>query len=220
MRKAYWVVLFLCLMFTSVKAQKTESPDQKERIPVLSAKFCFEPLFNIYTPAIQAGFEYRFRPQSGWHNELGYILNLNRTTEDIDRLNGFKLATEYRFYFGKTLDTYLGFATRYKLWATDRSGTFLRDGGAYRQRLDYFVRQQTVSFNLSFGYENLLFNKVYLGVGMLLGRGARFQKTKGIPEDAEYVVPSGLFPFRILERGDQRGIIDFAFRFHLGYLIK
>lgn len=210
-------VIFL---LSTVKGQPLSTADY----PELVVKYCPEALASFNSPAVQFGLEYRFRPNSAWHNELGYVFNLNGASYYLHQLNGIRLLSEYRFYMSQSRSSlynnfYLGISARYIFWSADRTGTFWRDRYAYQQKINYNLKQHRVSLNLCMGKEVQLSESVTLGFGLLLGRGFQSQKSTGIPANSEYIRPD-FQVLRILQPGDPAGFVDFLIRFHLGYILK
>lgn len=217
----YQRIIFLLVCFLPPylgSSQISEEP------PRLILKFCPDVLASFSAPGIQFALEYRFHPNRAWHNELGYVYNVGSDTRNIKKLNGIRILSEYRYYFRKSRvslfnNVYIGINARYILLDSDRAGTFRRDNGAYRQRLNFQLTEQRVALNASFGFEKQLAERIIFGFGVVMGRGWKFQKTSGIPEDANHVRPD-FSVFRILEPGDTNAYVDAMIRLHLGYVIK
>ncbi len=193
--------------------------------PKKTLRYCFEPLLSQNSPALKFGFEYRFKENHSWNNELGYIFNLNGPSDELRKLNGVRLLSEYRFYFGKTRSSmfrncYFAVAGRYIYWNSHRTNTFWRDSYSYQQRIDYRLQQHRIAVNVGIGIEPQLSDRVSLGFGLLLGRGARIQRNEGIPEDGEYIEPNWISTFRIMEEGDPLGYADVLLRINIGYKFR
>jgi hypothetical protein len=196
----------------------------REEPPRLIIKYCPAALASFTAPGIQFGLEYRFHPNRAWHNELGYVYNVGADTRNIKKLNGLRILSEYRYYFRKSgvslfNNVYIGINARYILLDSDRSGTFRIDNGAYSQRIDFKLTEQRFALDASFGFEKLLFERITFGLGLVIGRGWKFQKSSGIPEGANYVRPD-FSPLRLLEAGDFNSYADVLLRFQVGYILK
>ena len=210
----FFAFVFFLIACQVAFAQVTFDP------PEWTLKYCPNALVSPHNPAIQFGIEYRYHPRQSWHSELGYVFNLNNSI-DIERLNGIRALTEYRFYIGETKmsmfkNFYFALAARYVYWNSDRVGTFWRDRFTYQQRLNFDLQEHRLSLNVGLGVERQLFHKFSIGFGILMGGGVRFQKSSGIPEDSFYVNP-GLFTLRIMEEGDWPWYTDVLLRLHVGY---
>lgn len=208
--------LFLAI-WQSLFAQVTFDP------PEWTLKYCPNALVSPHNPAIQFGVEYRFHPRQSWHSELGYVFNLNNSF-DIERLDGVRALTEYRFFVGETKmslfkNFYFALAARYVYSNSNRDGTFWRDRFTYQQRLNFKLQEHRLSLSVGLGVERQLFHKFSIGFGILMGGGVRFQKSSGIPEDSFYVNP-GWFTLRIMEEGDFPWYTDVLLRLHIGYTLS
>ncbi len=217
-------VVFTCLsLFIAFHTigQKADSLEFSYR-PVVALKWA--PLSIIdYTPTIQFALEAgTFRNQSV-QAEFGWVTDLyNRTESGFD---GFKLRTEYRFYFPRPIKIlYNAFCGPQFMWkevnATGKA-TVWRNNQTYQEIISVRLSNQTFSYYITSGCVFRFFGPFWFEVAASLGLRRLEVYIANVPEDA--VLSGGVGNGGIFNPVRGEGtyhLIGFNINFRFIYLIK
>jgi hypothetical protein len=187
-----YTTLILILFFSSSVYSQTNKNSKKESALI---KFCPLALIDDMSfPTIQGGFEFKLSKKMTWYNEIGikYRKSVMENT-DTSFLNsyGFKLKTEFRYYFQKkyrrrTPKTYQGLYSGANLFFThDEHNTqieYYHNTNDAQIFTDVFgVKKNVYGLNLIFGYQKLLSRK--LGFDSYVGLGVRVRDITTVHEE-------------------------------------
>ncbi len=181
--RAIFTVLSLLFTIQAI-SQKKDSFKFAYR-PVVAFKFA--PLSLVdFTPTILFGVESRtFRHQS-IHLEYGVVRDFYKRTQN--GFDGFKLKTEYRFYFPRPIKVlYNAFWGPQFIWKeVNASGTATvwRNNQSYQEIMEVRINNQTHSYYLTSGCAFRFFGPFNFEVAGSIGLRRLKVSVKDIPEDA------------------------------------
>lgn len=183
------ITITICLLIqTNAFAQ-----DEETRVPTkykYAVKFSPLSLLPLPLPSMQLGLEHKLKNERhAFQHELGALFPYpyHLFNNNFKRMGGFRATSGYRYYLNKPTHRFNFFTSaqyrlQYESW--DLESWFSRDGGSYRQLIDYKKRVMShgalalIGGNKKARYSNFLF-EWEIGFGVK----SRTVFNRGLPSD-------------------------------------
>jgi hypothetical protein len=185
-------IIFTIIFFgATIKGVGQPDATLQTKLPKQQVKLSFTDIIDPFSPTIMVSYEHFFGDNFSILAEGGYVTTFNGKWILGNKMDGFKLRGELRFFIDSETSGdrfYLGLQGLFKhTEKLNLNGDFCRDNCAYTQRLPYSFVKYAGAGHISLGFLLPISEHIVTDISGFGGFRYIVGKYGSIPEDAVYV---------------------------------